>query len=778
MKRIARLGCVLSVLLAGAAYGESQHPFPEMERAVEQFDRAKLPAHPRLVLNRREMTRVAGAARSDWGKPHWEIIREYVEQGRKVEPPADPTGYPGGKWNVNDWRRIVAIGDEYQTRILSASLAAVVTGDERDVAEAKRWALAAAKLNPVGMTGIRGVDHPARDILHAVALSYDWLYDKYTPDERAALRDCMTARGREMYKYLNPLRGDAWNNHVWFETSALVDAGLALADEVPEADAWWRYGSQLYLTEFLPKGGRDGDWHEGTHYVAYTLMFVYQWADALKSATGIDAYQVPWLQKVGYFCLMISPPKAGGIQFNDNNYTPPNLLDKVNAYVCARVTRDPVLQWYGDQIEVPPGETQVRQQLGLLMAHDASIPSKPPGADLPLGVWYRDSGWAVMRTDLASSDDVQFGLKGGRYYGSTKSRGHDHPDQNSFLLNFLGQPLAVDSGYYDYYGSPHHNGWTFTGKAHNTLLVDGREELVGKDGQILTFVSDRDGMDFVESEAAGTYPAGLLSSWRRQVLFLRPDLFIVRDLVKPTTPATIAWLLHGPSEFRIDGQKLTVRNGNATLAGEMILPAGLNLSQQGGFPKDAQPERKKPGDYPDQWHLSMTTPGKVDAAEFVFEMRPGNGDVTLPPVTRGPHADGVAFYAVEEPDGRRTQIACLDGTGQMNTADATVTARFWAERGGGNDATSATLCSRVTHLALRGKLVWESGKPADISGLRDGNGWRRVSVRLDEPATIGLPVADVAKLRVDGKEVKAEYDSATRTASLSLDAGTHILQDR
>ena len=59
---------------------------------------------------------------------------------------------------------------------------------------------------------------------------------------------------------------------------------------------WWRYGSRLYFTEYLPLGGRDGDWHEGTHYVSYTLIFVYQWADALRSATGINAYEVPWLK--------------------------------------------------------------------------------------------------------------------------------------------------------------------------------------------------------------------------------------------------------------------------------------------------------------------------------------------------------------------------------------------------------------------------------------------------------------------------------------------------
>jgi hypothetical protein len=672
---------------------------------------------------------------------------------------------------VEDWRRIVAVGDDYQTHILAASLAAVVTGDEKDVAEAKRWALAAAKLDAKGITGITGVDHPAHDILHAMALSYDWLYDRYTPEERGVLRECIVARGKELYKYLKPLRGDSWNNHVWFQTAALVEAGLAVGDEVAEADAWWKYGSELYLTEFLPKGGRDGDWHEGTHYVSYTLMFVYQWADALKTATGIDAYQVPWLKKVGYFCLMVSPAGGAGIQFNDNNFTPPNLLDKVNAYVCARVTGDPVLQWYGDQIRVDKGETQVRQRIALLLAHDAKIASKPPGEELPLGVWYRDSGWAVMRTDLATDRDVEFGLKGGRYYGTAKVRGHDHPDQNAFLLNDLGEPLAVDSGYYDWYGSPHHNGWTFTGKAHNELLVDGKDELVGKDGKIVSFVSDREGFDFVESEAGGTYPEGLLQSWRRQVVFIRPDVFVVRDVVKPTKPVGVSWLLHGANRFGVNGGKIEVANGAAKLVGEMVRPGELKVEQWGGFPKDAQPERKKAGDYPDQWHLSMTTPGEVGEEKFAFVMRVGGADVKLPALKEVESQEGVETFEV---NGGLSRIFFL-GDAKLHEVDGMeVAGRVLAV--GRVSGKISIMGSGVTVLKGDGKLLWGSGKPADISGVRDGNGWVRVSVRLDEETTVRLNVSNNAMVSVDGKDVNAVYDSTTGTKSVLLESGTHILR--
>ena len=51
---------------------------------------------------------------------------------------------------------------------------------------------------------------------------------------------------------------------------------------------------------------------------------------------------------------------------------------------------------------------------------------------------------------------------------------HSHADQNSFQLNAYGEPLLIDSGYYPWYGSPHHTLWARQTRAHNAVLVNGR----------------------------------------------------------------------------------------------------------------------------------------------------------------------------------------------------------------------------------------------------------------------------------------------------------------
>ena len=110
------------------------------------------------------------------------------------------------------------------------------------------------------------------------------------------IRDAIAARARFHYGRLNPFRSDSWNNHPWFNTTAMAEGALAVFDEVPEAREWASYALQLYLGRFISHGGRDGDWHEGSNYWSYSLQFVLQFADVMRSATGIDIYRHPWMR--------------------------------------------------------------------------------------------------------------------------------------------------------------------------------------------------------------------------------------------------------------------------------------------------------------------------------------------------------------------------------------------------------------------------------------------------------------------------------------------------
>ncbi|HOC30820.1 MAG TPA: DUF4962 domain-containing protein [Armatimonadota bacterium] len=763
---MSRLSIILAALVLTAApqaLAAKGKPFTDYIRRVNAFPRAKLAPHPRLLLTPKEQQRVRSAIATPEGKPYWDAVCKAVDTYRKAELIPDPAPFKDGKWTIEEWRRIVNAGGDMQNKVVSCAFKYVMTRDPADLAEAKRWTMNAAGWNPNGPSGIEGVDHPAHDVLRALCVSYDWLYDQWTLDEKAKIVDSITKRGRALYRHLKPYTYDSWNNHPWFQTTAMVDAGLAIADEVEEADAWWRYGSELYFTEYLPLGGRDGDWHEGTHYVSYTLIFVYEWANDLLTSTGINAYDIDWLKKVGYFRLYTAPPMGGGIHFNDNNVRPPDAWDRMTAFNAARTTRDPVLQWYAESMQTQPPSNAL-PALYTVIYRDATVEPAPPGPLLPKSVWFRDSGWVVFRGNVARSDDVQFGLKAGPYLSAPGNKGHDHPDQGSFLINHLTEPLIVDSGYYDWYGSPHHNNWTFTPKAHNTFVIDGKPQMTatqGADGKVTAFIGGNNSPSFVECESAAAYPKDTLNSWRRQVVFIRPDVFVIRDVVKPVQKSVVEMLLHGPNEFAVAGRTLAVKNQKAALTGLIAAPNDLRITQWGGFPEDAQPERKKPENFPDQWHLTAATGEPV--VDTVFLSAFCTRENAKLEIKRWATPSHDAFTLIV--DGKEWRMSFSDGDNigagvVVSEVKSTTTVR------------QILLANTKYHVENR-RLVWKSAVPADISGVRRGIDLVAFEVRMRQAGRVSIGAsAEPKSVTVDGKPVKFEWNAKEQAVSFVLPDGT------
>jgi hypothetical protein len=634
---IAAIFLGLTARLPIAAHAQTPAWSETLLNRVKQVDAKRLPPHPRLVLSEQNIARIKRASESEFGQPYWQTITAWLEREQKAEPLSEPApqkaGADGTK-NMAEFRRIQASAEDVESHIVVAAGVYRITGNRRYLELVRAWVKGVVHWDPHGATGLKADDYAARQTLYALAVAYDGLYGEWTAEERATMRTCMLARGADLYERLSPLKQDEYNNHPWFQCSALIDAGLALADESADADRWWRYGSEVYLTHFLPLAGDDGSWHEGINYTTFTLKYVCHFANSLTSATGINPFNdVPWMRNVGYFRLYLAPPGSIGIYFNDTRPLAVQQWDRPIAFRLAAETHDPVLQWYATATP-RIADLKPTSSFYTLLYRDPDLPATRPDA-LPLARNFSALGWIVSRTDLASGNGVEFGFKS-QPWSTTPRRttaGHDHPDANNFLLNYLGKPLLVDSGFYDYFNSPHHQGWTKTGRAHNTLLIDGQEQLPSRPGKIVTFESNPGTFDWMEGEGAQSYPDGLVKSWRREVLFLRPNIFVVRDVVRTTKPVQVTWLLHGASPFELDGQSFICRNEPAAVTGVIAWPAKLAVKQWTGFPPGAEPERKTPADlreFPDQSHLEWTTAGKSDYTTFITVFSPSRADDASP----------------------------------------------------------------------------------------------------------------------------------------------------
>jgi hypothetical protein len=217
-------------------------------------------------------------------------------------------------------------------------------------------------------------------------------------------------------------------------------------------------------------------------------------------------------------------------------------------------------------------------------------------------------------------------LHSGRYFA-----GHQHPDQNSFVIHAYGEKLAIDGGYYDWYGSPHFKAFSMTTLAHNTLLVDGAGQAVckqGADGRITAYF-DSPGYGYTVGDASDPeIYGGKLSRFDRRVLFIKPGFVIVHDLVASTADtARYDWMLHAVKPIETDDSSSSFRIScpSAALRGRFLAPAGVDLKVTTGFPVepvDGYSTRPVPPEkYVPEWHLYATPQQPAQQEEFLAAMQ-------------------------------------------------------------------------------------------------------------------------------------------------------------
>jgi hypothetical protein len=242
-------------------------------------------------------------------------------------------------------------------------------------------------------------------------------------------------------------------------------------------------------------------------------------------------------------------------------------------------------------------------------------------------IHYRHIGWVIFNTSLADGEKgATVALHSGRYFA-----GHQHPDQNSFVIHAYGEKLAIDGGYYDWYGSPHFKAYSMSTLAHNTLLVDGAGQAAcqpGADGRIAGYF-DSPGYGYTIGDASDPEVyAGRLSRFDRRVLFIKPGLVVIHDRIGSAKKATrYDWMLHAvaPIETEDSSHSFRIACPRAALRGRFLAPGNVKLNVTTGFPVepvDGYSTRPVPADqYVPEWHLYVTPQSPRAEQEFLVAMQ-------------------------------------------------------------------------------------------------------------------------------------------------------------
>ena len=665
---------------------------------------------PRLFLAGDRLDRIR-AAIARGAVPSWPQLRAAADAALREKSYPEPAPYRDHRETDDEWLRIFTPGKVGSAHLARTALAYKITGNRRYLKGARRWMMALAAWDPKGITshglplpdGTIGNDEASMPMLERMSMAWDWIGDRLTPAERARVLAVIAERGNQVLRKLaqDDFLSHPFNNHSGRVLAFLGEASLAFLGDIPDAEKWLDYVLRCYLTAYPSWGGDEGGWSQGLSYWAFYVYSLTNFGEALRQVTGIDLFEQPFYRNTGYLSLYFQPPYAPAGAFGDGAYHPPGELSGLLVDFLANTFRDPVLKWQAQEVLRSGEKNETRWREWFMedvistwrAAADAEPRETPPTA-LDGSRYFRDIGWVAMHSALGDAKNDVWALFKSSSFGSYS---HSHADQNSFLLNAYGQALAIDSGYYPSYGTPHDNLWTRQTVAHNDILINGRGQpphTWAAAGEIESY--ERHGIvTLVRGEAAKAYnlpqPDYIASVWEkllhkplrpmepraknfaRTLAFVasrtRPVL-IVNDLLETDGPATFDWLLHSLHEMQTDDRtgRILVSEGNARLAVRLIASVPFQFSQQGGFPIKPEPANNtayvlgKPS-FPDQWHLRATTTKPIDEVRFLAILVPYRAGEQEPKIESRPsgfHMDsldvtGEGRLVVEVREGGRVE---------------------------------------------------------------------------------------------------------------------------
>ena len=414
------------------------------------------------------------------------------------------------------------------------------------------------------------------------ALAYDFSYPALSTSERELVRNIVKVCARTSLPIAlakvaaNPRDGIAFHSLGKFISALAIVLG-----ELPEARTLLEPALQSYLAHLSPWGGDDGGYGNGSSYVLWDAGSSLLTWDLIERVLGIPVYQKTWVAKLPRFVAYTLPPGTPAGVFGDGAEVARN--EEWARFGKAIMSRyeTPLARWYEKQLF---GEDIARLDILLSPRHSGSSGLWPDG-EADSGS-FANVGWAALHSSLPDRSRVSVYFKSSPY----GSLNHSHADQNSFLLYAHGKVLAMDSGYYDSYNSPHWRNWYKQTKAHNAITFDGgKGQSLGADGlgnaqfsgKITHFVTSPD-YDVVTGDASAAY-GGQLSMAKRTLVFVRPATLVVIDQLQSPTPRQWEWNLHTTAPLMVDAAGYKLDLGETEMCTEVLAPASLSLASSSGY---------------------------------------------------------------------------------------------------------------------------------------------------------------------------------------------------
>ncbi|KAJ3496343.1 hypothetical protein NLJ89_g10497 [Agrocybe chaxingu] len=291
----------------------------------------------------------------------------------------------------------------------------------------------------------------AAEFSSAFGIAYDWLYDMWTDDQKAAIRSTMIRYGLQpgLSTYTENASFGWWRNNITGNWNCVCNGGLTVGSLAILGDD--TTGVARQLLGFTVDNAKDncafavvddGSWAETANYWYFGTTGHAEMASALLTATGshyglLDTNTNFW--KTGQYHMYVFGPTS---LFDYGDHGPNKFSTTANSMFL-----------YADQFEQPTFALHQRDQ------HDAAEPWSMFWYDptvsgafwdgAPLDHFFDNSldQWASMRSSWTDGDALFVAIKAGRNQGHQT---HNDLDAGDFVLDALGTRWAGELGSGDY----------------------------------------------------------------------------------------------------------------------------------------------------------------------------------------------------------------------------------------------------------------------------------------------------------------------------------------
>ena len=410
-------------------------------------------AHPRLLATKDDFDKLKARIGANPQLRSWHANLQTQAQAILKQAPS--------RYEIPDGLRLLATSRRVVQRVYTLALLHHLDGNPRYAERA--WQELAAAANFPDWNPRHFLD--TAEMTHAFAIGYDWLYDVWTPEQRATLQKAMVEKGLE--PALKLYRGhSSWTRvrHNWNQVcnGGIGMGALALADVEPQLAGEILHDAlesiQLAMAEFAP----DGAWKEGPGYWNYATSYNVVFLAGLKTALGTDfgLSQIGAFKETGLFPIFLTGPLGRTFNYADGG---DSAIFAPQMFWLAREFNQPRLAWYERRATRPSA-------LDLLWFDPAGAGPKASG--LPLDKYFRGAEVAVLRSEWENPKALFVGFKAG-----DNKANHSHLDLGSFVFDAAGARWAMDLGADDYnlpgyFGGQRWNYYRLRAEGHNTLVIN------------------------------------------------------------------------------------------------------------------------------------------------------------------------------------------------------------------------------------------------------------------------------------------------------------------